>query len=120
MAAKPAAPQGEDALKPHDSMEAAKAPHTDGTLSEGSTASANSASGTPAANGLHSAGSLESKGASATGSTAANPYARPLGAVPAPQTPAQESHGPDASARRRSTRMQRYHAAGGDDEGNNT
>ena len=120
MAAKPAAPQGEDALKPHDSMEAAKAPHTDGTLSEGFTASANSASGTPAANGLHSAGSLESKGASATGSTAANPYARPLGAVPAPQTPAQESHGPDASARRRSTRMQRYHAAGGDDEGNNT
>ena len=120
MAAKPAAPQGEDALKPHDSMEAAKAPHTDGTLSEGSAASANSASGTPAANGLHSAGSLESKGASATGSTAANPYARPLGAVPAPQTPAQESHGPDASARRRSTRMQRYHAVGGDDEGNNT
>ena len=123
MAAKPAAPQGEDALKPHDSMEAAKAPHTDGTLSEGFKAfdgTTNSASGTPAANGLHSAGSLETKGASATGSTAANPYARPLGAVPAPQTPAQENHGPDASARRRSTRMQRYHAAGGDDEGNNT
>ena len=123
MAAKPAAPQGEDALKPHDSMEAAKSPYADGTLSEGFKAfdgTTNSASGTPAANGLHSAGSLETKGASATGSTAANPYARPLGAVPAPQTPAQENHGPDASARRRSTRMQRYHAAGGDDEGNNT
>ena len=123
MAAKPAAPQGEDALKPHDSMEAAKSPYADGTLSEGFKAfdgTTNSASGTPAANGLHSAGSLESKGASATGSTAANPYARPLGAVPAPQTSAQENHGPDASARRRSTRMQRYHAAGGDDEGNNT
>ena len=147
MAGKPVSPQsagaGDGAATPYAAGAAPKIPYADGTLpTAGSSAgSASMASGSAAfttsvnggaakpasasaANGLHSAGSLESRSESASSGSgtaaSANPYARPLGAVPAPQTPAQENHGPDASARRRSTRMQRYHAAGGDEEGGNT
>ena len=84
----------------------------------------NPASGSLMSSGLHSAGSLESRStSSASGEGAAqtaNPYARPLGTVPASQSSTQESQGAESATRRRSTRMQRYHAAGGDDEGSDT
>ena len=146
--AKPASAQttgtGSGAAKPYAAGAASRIPYADGTMptaggftgstdassaSGASTASAggsamNPASGSPMSSGLHSAGSLESRStSSASGEGAAqtaNPYARPLGAAPASQSPAQESQGAENATRRRSTRMQRYHAAGGDDEGSDT
>ena len=146
--AKPASAQttgtGSGAAKPYAAGAASRIPYADGTMptaggftgstdassaSGASTASAggsamNPASGSPMSSGLHSAGSLESRStSSASGEGAAqtaNPYARPLGTVPASQSPAQESQGAENATRRRSTRMQRYHAAGGDDEGSDT
>ena len=145
---KPASAQttgtGSGAAKPYAAGAASRIPYADGTMptaggftgstdassaSGASTASAggstmNPASGSPMSSGLHSAGSLESRStSSASGEGAAqtaNPYARPLGAAPASQSPTQESQGAESATRRRSTRMQRYHAAGGDDEGSDT
>ena len=135
---------GSGAAKPYAAGAASRIPYADGTMptaggftgstdassaSGASTASAggsamNPASGSPMSSGLHSAGSLESRSASsASGEGAAqtaNPYARPLGTVPASQSSTQESQGAESATRRRSTRMQRYHAAGGDDEGSDT
>ena len=146
--AKPASAQttgtGSGAAKPYAAGAASRIPYADGTMptaggftgstdassaSGASTASAggsamNPASGSPMSSGLHSAGSLESRStSSASGEGAAqtaNPYARPLGAAPASQSSTQESQGAESATRRRSTRMQRYHAAGGDDEGGDT
>ena len=146
--AKPASAQatgtGSGAAKPYAAGAASRIPYADGTMptaggftgstdassaSGASTASAggsamNPASGSPMSSGLHSAGSLESRStSSASGEGAAqtaNPYARPLGAAPASQSSTQESQGAESATRRRSTRMQRYHAAGGDDEGSDT
>ena len=146
--AKPASAQttgtGSGAAKPYAAGAASRIPYADGTMptaggftgstdassaSGASTASAggsamNPASGSPMSSGLHSAGSLESRStSSASGEGAAqtaNPYARPLGTVPASQSSTQESQGAESATRRRSTRMQRYHAAGGDDEGGDT
>ena len=146
--AKPASAQttgtGSGAAKPYAAGAASRIPYADGTMptaggftgstdassaSVASTASAggsamNPASGSPMSSGLHSAGSLESRStSSASGEGAAqtaNPYARPLGTVPASQSSTQESQGAESATRRRSTRMQRYHAAGGDDEGSDT
>ena len=146
--AKPASAQttgtGSGAAKPYAAGAASRIPYADGTMptaggftgstdassaSGASTASAggsamNPASGSPMSSGLHSAGSLESRStSSASGEGAAqtaNPYARPLGAAPASHSPTQESQGAESATRRRSTRMQRYHAAGGDDEGGDT
>ena len=145
---KPASAQttgtGSGAAKPYAAGAASRIPYADGTMptaggftgstdassaSGASTASAggstmNPASGSPMSSGLHSAGSLESRStSSASGEGAAqtaNPYARPLGAAPASQSSTQESQGAESATRRRSTRMQRYHAAGGDDEGSDT
>ncbi len=145
---KPASAQttgtGSGAAKPYAAGAASRIPYADGTMptaggftgstdassaSGASTASAggsamNPASGSPMSSGLHSAGSLESRStSSASGEGAAqtaNPYARPLGTVPASQSSTQESQGAESATRRRSTRMQRYHAAGGDDEGGDT
>ena len=145
---KPASAQttgtGSGAAKPYAAGAASRIPYADGTMptaggftgstdassaSGASTASAggstmNPASGSPMSSGLHSAGSLESRSTSSTSgegaAQTANPYARPLGAAPASQSPAQESQGAENATRRRSTRMQRYHAAGGDDEGSDT
>ena len=134
-AATQAASVGQTATKARTDAAATKIPYADGTLpangsaaGSASTASASStispATATTASNGLHSAGSLESPSTTAssagTAASSANPYARPLGAVPAPQSSTQDSQGTDASARRRSTRMQRYHAAGGDEESSDT
>ena len=146
--AKPASAQttgtGSGAAKPYAAGAASRIPYADGTMptaggftgstdassaSGASTASAggsamNPASGSPMSSGLHSAGSLESRSTySASGEGAAqtaNPYARPLGAAPASHSPTQESQATESATRRRSTRMQRYHAAGGDDEGSDT
>ena len=146
--AKPASAQttgtGSGAAKPYAAGAASRIPYADGTMptaggftgstdassaSGASTASAggsamNPASGSPMSSGLHSAGSLESRStSSASGEGAAqtaNPYARPLGAAPASHSPTQESQATESATRRRSTRMQRYHAAGGDDEGSDT
>ena len=146
--AKPASVQttgtGSGAAKPYAAGAASRIPYADGTMptaggftgstdassaSGASMASAggsamNPASGSPMPSGLHSAGSLESRStSSASGEGAAqtaNPYARPLGTVPASQSSTQESQGAESATRRRSTRMQRYHAAGGDDEGSDT
>ena len=146
--AKPASAQttgtGSGAAKPYAAGAASRIPYADGTMptaggftgstdassaSGASTASAggsamNPASGSPMSSGLHSAGSLESRStSSASGEGAAqtaNPYARPLGAAPASHSPTQESQATESATRRRSTRMQRYHAAGGDDEGGDT
>ena len=146
--AKPASAQttgtGSGAAKPYAAGAASRIPYADGTMptaggftgstdassaSRASTASAggsamNPASGSPMSSGLHSAGSLESRStSSASGEGAAqtaNPYARPLGAAPASQSSTQESQDAESATRRRSTRMQRYHAAGGDDEGSDT
>ena len=146
--AKPASAQttgtGSGAAKPYAAGAASRIPYADGTMptaggftgstdassaSGASTASAggsamNPASGSPMSSGLHSAGSLESRSTfSASGegtAQTANPYARPLGTVPASQSSTQESQGAESATRRRSTRMQRYHAAGGDDEGSDT
>ena len=146
--AKPASAQttgtGSGAAKPYAAGAASRIPYADGTMptaggftgstdassaSGASTASAggsamNPASGSPMSSGLHSAGSLESRSkSSASGEGAAqtaNPYARPLGTAPASQPSTQESQGAESATRRRSTRMQRYHAAGGDDEGSDT
>ena len=146
--AKPASAQttgtGSGAAKPYAAGAASRIPYADGTMptaggftgstdassaSGASTASAggsamNPASGSPMSSGLHSAGSLESRStSSASGEGAAqtaNPYARPLGAAPASQSSTQESQDAESATRRRSTRMQRYHAAGGDDEGSDT
>ena len=146
--AKPASAQttgtGSGAAKPYAAGAASRIPYADGTMptaggftgstdassaSGASTASAggsamNPASGSPMSSGLHSAGSLESRStSSASGESAAqtaNPYARPLGTAPASQSSTQESQGAESATRRRSTRMQRYHAAGGDDEGSDT
>ena len=146
--AKPASAQttgtGSGAAKPYAAGAASRIPYADGTMptaggftgstdassaSGASMASAggsamNPASGSPMSSGLHSAGSLESRStSSASGEGAAqtaNPYARPLGAAPASQSSTQESQGAESATRRRSTRMQRYHAAGGDDEGGDT
>ena len=146
--AKPASAQttgtGSGAAKPYAAGAASRIPYTDGTMptaggftgstdassaSGASTASAggsamNPASGSPMSSGLHSASSLESRStSSASGEGAAqtaNPYARPLGAAPASHSPTQESQATESATRRRSTRMQRYHAAGGDDEGSDT
>ena len=146
--AKPASVQttgtGSGAAKPYAAGAASRIPYADGTMptaggftgstdassaSGASMASAggsamNPASGSPMSSGLHSAGSLESRStSSASGEGAAqtaNPYARPLGTVPASQSSTQESQGAESATRRRSTRMQRYHAAGGDDEGGDT
>ena len=145
---KPASAQttgtGSGAAKPYAAGAASRIPYADGTMptaggftgstdassaSGASTASAggsamNPASGSPMSSGLHSAGSLESRStSSASGEGAAqtaNPYARPLGAAPASHSPTQESQATESATRRRSTRMQRYHAAGGDDEGSDT
>ena len=145
---KPASAQttgtGSGAAKPYAAGAASRIPYADGTMptaggftgstdassaSGASTASAggsamNPASGSPMSSGLHSAGSLESRStSSASGEGAAqtaNPYARPLGAAPAYHSPTQESQATESATRRRSTRMQRYHAAGGDDEGSDT
>ena len=135
---------GSGAAKPYAAGAASRIPYADGTMptaggftgstdassaSGASMASAggsamNPASGSPMSSGLHSAGSLESRStSSASGEGAAqtaNPYARPLGTVPASQSSTQESQGAESATRRRSTRMQRYHAAGGDDEGGDT
>ena len=146
--AKPASAQttgtGSGAAKPYAAGAASRIPYADGTMptaggftgstdassaSGASTASAggsamNPASGSPMSSGLHSAGSLESRStSSASGEGAAqtaNPYARPLGTVPASHSSTQESQDAENATRRRSTRMQRYHAAGGDDEGSDT
>ena len=146
--AKPASAQttgtGSGAAKPYAAGAASRIPYADGTMptaggftgstdassaSGASTASAggsamNPASGSPMSSGLHSAGSLESRStSSASGEGAAqtaNPYARPLGAAPASHSPTQESQATESATRRRSTRMQRYHAAGGDEEGSDT
>ena len=146
--AKPASAQttgtGSGAAKPYAAGAASRIPYADGTMptaggftgstdassaSGASMASAggsamNPASGSPMSSGLHSAGSLESRStSSASGEGAAqtaNPYARPLGAAPASHSPTQESQGAESATRRRSTRMQRYHAAGGDDEDSDT
>ena len=146
--AKPASAQttgtGSGAAKPYAAGAASRIPYADGTMptaggftgstdassaSGASTASAggsamNPASGSPMSSGLHSAGSLESRStSSASGEGAAqtaNPYARPLGAAPASHSPTQESQATESATPRRSTRMQRYHAAGGDDEGSDT
>ena len=146
--AKPASAQttgtGSGAAKPYAAGAASRIPYADGTMptaggftgstdassaSGASTASAggsamNPASGSPMSSGLHSAGSLESRSTSSTSgegaAQTANPYARPLGAAPASQSSTQESQGAESATRRRSTRMQRYHAAGGDDEGGDT
>ena len=146
--AKPASAQttgtGSGAAKPYAAGAASRIPYADGTMptaggftgstdassaSGASTASAggsamNPASGSPMSSGLHSAGSLESRSTSSTSgegaAQTANPYARPLGTVPASQSSTQESQGAESATRRRSTRMQRYHAAGGDDEGSDT
>ena len=146
--AKPASAQttgtGSGAAKPYAAGAASRIPYADGTMptaggftgstdassaSGASTASAggsamNPASGSPMSSGLHSAGSLESRSTSSTSgegaAQTANPYARPLGAAPASQSSTQESQGAESATRRRSTRMQRYHAAGGDDEGSDT
>ena len=146
--AKPASAQttgtGSGAAKPYAAGAASRIPYADGTMptaggftgstdassaSGASMASAggsamNPASGSPMSSGLHSAGSLESRStSSASGEGAAqtaNPYARPLGAAPASHSPTQESQATESATRRRSTRMQRYHAAGGDDEGSDT
>ena len=146
--AKPASAQttgtGSGAAKPYAAGAASRIPYADGTMptaggftgstdassaSGASMASAggsamNPASGSPMSSGLHSVGSLESRStSSASGEGAAqtaNPYARPLGAAPASQSSTQESQGAESATRRRSTRMQRYHAAGGDDEGSDT
>ena len=146
--AKPASAQttgtGSGAAKPYAAGVASRIPYADGTMptaggftgstdassaSGASTASAggsamNPASGSPMSSGLHSAGSLESRSTSSTSgegaAQTANPYARPLGAAPASQSSTQESQGAESATRRRSTRMQRYHAAGGDDEGGDT
>ena len=145
---KPASAQttgtGYGAAKPYAAGAASRIPYADGTMptaggftgstdassaSGASTASTggsamNPASGSPMSSGLHSAGSLESRStSSASGEGAAqtaNPYARPLGAAPASHSPTQESQATESATRRRSTRMQRYHAAGGDDEGSDT
>ena len=145
---KPASAQttgtGSGAAKPYAAGAASRIPYADGTMptaggftgstdassaSGASTASAggsamNPASGSPMSSGLHSAGSLESRSTSSTSgegaAQTANPYARPLGAAPASQSSTQESQGAESATRRRSTRMQRYHAAGGDDEGSDT
>ena len=145
---KPASAQttgtGSGAAKPYAAGAASRIPYADGTMptaggftgstdassaSGASTASSggsamNPASGSPMSSGLHSAGSLESRStSSASGEGAAqtaNPYARPLGAAPASHSPTQESQATESATRRRSTRMQRYHAAGGDDEGSDT
>ena len=145
---KPASAQttgtGSGVAKPYAAGAASRIPYADGTMptaggftgstdassaSGASTASAggsamNPASGSPMSSGLHSAGSLESRStSSASGEGAAqtaNPYARPLGAAPASHSPTQESQATESATRRRSTRMQRYHAAGGDDEGSDT
>ena len=135
---------GSGAAKPYAAGAASRIPYADGTMptaggftgstdassaSGAPTASAggsamNPASGSPMSSGLHSAGSLESRStSSASGEGAAqtaNPYARPLGAAPASHSPTQESQATESATRRRSTRMQRYHAAGGDDEGSDT
>ena len=146
--AKPASAQttgtGSGAAKPYAAGAASRIPYADGTMptaggftgstdassaSGASTASAggsamNPASGSPMSSGLHSAGSLESRSTSSTSgegaAQTANPYARPLGAAPASHSPTQESQATESATRRRSTRMQRYHAAGGDDEGSDT
>ena len=146
--AKPASAQttgtGSGAAKPYAAGAASRIPYADGTMptaggftgstdassaSGASMASAggsamNPASGSPMSSGLHSAGSLESRStSSASGEGAAqtaNPYARPLGTVPASHSSTQESQDAENATRRRSTRMQRYHAAGGDDEGSDT
>ena len=146
--AKPASAQttgtGSGAAKPYAAGAASRIPYADGTMptaggftgstdassaSGASTASAggsamNPVSGSPMSSGLHSAGSLESRSTSSTSgegaAQTANPYARPLGTVPASQSSTQESQGAESATRRRSTRMQRYHAAGGDDEGSDT
>ena len=145
---KPASAQtagtGSGAAKPYAAGAASRIPYADGTMptaggftgstdassaSGASTASAggsamNPASGSPMSSGLHSAGSLESRSTSSTSgegaAQTANPYARPLGAAPASHSPTQESQATESATRRRSTRMQRYHAAGGDDEGSDT
>ena len=146
--AKPASAQttgaGSGAAKPYAAGAASRIPYADGTMptaggftgstdassaSGASTASAggsamNPASGSPMSSGLHSAGSLESRSTSSTSgegaAQTANPYARPLGTVPASHSSTQESQDAENATRRRSTRMQRYHAAGGDDEGSDT
>ena len=146
--AKPASAQttgaGSGAAKPYAAGAASRIPYADGTMptaggftgstdassaSGASTASAggsamNPASGSPMSSGLHSAGSLESRSTSSTSgegaAQTANPYARPLGAAPASHSSTQESQDAENATRRRSTRMQRYHAAGGDDEGSDT
>ena len=111
---RPAAEAGETATRGESGTPSA-IPYADGSLP--TTAAKPS--------GLHSAGSLESKTEPASAPSArpagtetpaaSNPYARPLSA--APSLKPEEKQGEAAATRRRSTRMQRYHAAGGDEEG---
>ena len=91
-------------------------PYADGTLPGADAPAGRATNASVPGAGMHSAGDLASgkTNAPATG----NPYARPLSAAPEAPAPAPQEQSAETASRRRATRMQRYHAAGGDGEEN--